>query len=103
MVENGWWMMDLVGVVVVMDLVMPYLNGLEASRRIFQEVPTPVVLLSGRDGNGASVTPFSQNAQTMIKPAVRRQLRVPAGRLCLTPQSGVDTPTPEVKVRAIIF
>ena len=35
--------------VITMDITMPVMDGLQATERIMEEVPTPIVIVSGRD------------------------------------------------------
>ena len=38
--------------VVILDIVMPVMDGVEATRLIMENVPTPIVIVSGRDTRG---------------------------------------------------
>ena len=44
--------------VVVMDIVMPYMDGFEATRRIMETVPVPVVIVSGSSGPEETIKTF---------------------------------------------
>ncbi|ARO87490.1 chemotaxis response regulator protein-glutamate methylesterase [Nitrosospira lacus] len=44
--------------VIIMDFHMPKLNGLEATRRIMETNPTPIVMVSGSDDSGEALTTF---------------------------------------------
>ena len=37
---------------ILLDIMLPGLNGLEVLRRLQQEKPTPVILLTARDADG---------------------------------------------------
>lgn len=45
--------------VVTMDLIMPNLDGYEATRQIMAETPCPIVMVSGRQGPGESDLTFN--------------------------------------------
>lgn len=58
--SNGQEMLDLVGNilpdVVVLDVEMPVMNGIEALERLMHAQPTPVIMLSNLTWSGAEVT-----------------------------------------------
>ncbi len=60
---------------VVMDLRMPVLDGVEATRRIMAECPTRVIVLTGVDAPGARRAALAAGAESyLLKPLTTEEM-----------------------------
>jgi DNA-binding NarL/FixJ family response regulator len=62
--------------VVIMDIGMPEMDGIEATRRIMAETPTPVLMLTAYGDRGRIGAALEAGARGyLVKPAVAEQIR----------------------------
>ena len=68
---------------VIMDITLPVMDGLEATKRIVAERPVPVLILTARDDEADKVIGLGAGADDyMTKPFSMRELSPAARRCC---------------------
>ena len=66
---------ELAPVLIVLDIMLPGVDGLELTRKIRERTDTPIVLLTARDGEGDKVLGFELGADDYVtKPFSPREL-----------------------------